>query len=43
MSLKLKPGTEDEPTVTQALDGDDALDWLAAFHSELEQLKQRQT
>ena len=43
MSLKLKPGTEDEPTVTQALEGDDAPDWLAAIHSEVEQLKQRQT
>ena len=43
MSLKLKPGTEDEPTVTQALEGDDAPDWLAAIHSDVEQLKRRQT
>lgn len=37
--LNLKPGTEDEPTVKQALEGADAPEWLAVIHSEIEQLK----
>lgn len=41
--LKLKPGTEDVPTVNQALEGPEAPDWLAAIQVELEQLKERKT